>query len=916
MKNSVFICAALSLFALCPLPSAAQLPAGVTKVTSVEGITQYQYANGLKLLVFPDPSKSTITVNITYLVGSRHEGSGEGGMAHLLEHMVFKGSTKHTNIPQELTEHGARPNGTTSWDRTNYFETFQASEANLRWALDLESDRMVNSFIKKEDFDKEFSVVRNEFESGENNPFSVLFEHTMAASYTAHPYGRPVIGNKSDVERVPIVNLQAFYHKFYQPDNAVLTVAGKVDEAQIVSLVNEYFGKIPRPTRVLEPTHTIEPAQDGERTTTVRRVGDIQAVLAAYHIPDGGSADSAALEVLSGILGEPSSGRLYKALVDNKKATEVFTDSMQLNEPGLLVAGAILRTSDSLDDARKTMLNVIAAVAKEPPSKEEVDRAKTRLLKQVDLGLSDSTQVGLFLSEWAAMGDWRLLFLDRDRVKAVTPEDVKRVAAAYLKTSNQTIGEFIPDAKPDRAEIPAKTDVAAIVKDYKGEAAMAQGEAFDPSPKNIESRTERFTLPSGMKVALLTKKTRGATVHAVVTLHFGTVATLKNKDIIGSLTASSLIRGTSTMSRQQIQDEIDKLKAQINVGGGASSANVSIETVRANLVPVLKLVSDILERPAISESEFEEVRKEQQTSMEFSKSEPQALAPLQFTRLIRPFPRGDVRSAVSIEESLEDLSKAKVDDARAFHKEFYGANHGDVAIVGDFDAAEAKKALTEYFGSFKNSAPYERIKYGFEKTAVANQTIETPDKQNAVFIAGERLNISDTDANYPGLVFGNYMLGGGFLNSRLATRIRVKDGLSYGIGSNVSASSHEPDGEFMAYAIAAPQNIAKVEADFNEELGRALKDGFTPSEVDSDRSGWLQSQQVRRSDDRSLAQQLATHEQDGRTFAFNENLENKVRELTPEQVLTAMRNVIDPARITIVKAGDFKKAASAPPSSK
>ena len=216
-------------------------------MASVEGISQYQLDNGLKLLVFPDPSKPTITVNMTYLVGSRHEGSGEGGMAHLLEHMVFKGSPKHVNIPQELTEHGARPNGSTTWDRTNYFETFQASEKNLRWALDLESDRMMNSFIKKEDFDKEFSVVRNEFEMGENNPISVLFEHTMAAAYTAHPYGRPVIGNKSDVERVPIANLQVFYHKYYQPDNAVLTVAGKVDEAQIVSLVNEYFGKIPSP---------------------------------------------------------------------------------------------------------------------------------------------------------------------------------------------------------------------------------------------------------------------------------------------------------------------------------------------------------------------------------------------------------------------------------------------------------------------------------------------------------------------------------------------------------------------------------------------------------------------------------------------------------------------------------------------
>ena len=912
MKTSVTTLSTLALLFLLPLNDFAQtaLPAGVTKVTSVEGITQYQLANGLKLLVFPDPSKSTITVNVTYLVGSRFEGSGEGGMAHLLEHMVFKPSKNHANIPQELNEHGARFNGSTTEDRTNYFETFPATDANLRWALDLESDRMVNAFIKKEDFDKEFSVVRNEFERSENSPFNVLFEHTKAAAYTAHNYGRPVIGNKSDVERVPIANLQAFYHKYYQPDNAVLTIAGKVDEAQVVALVNEDFGKIPRPTRVLEPTHTVEPAQDGERTTTVRRVGDIQAVIAAYHIPDGANPDFPAIEVLGSILGEESSGRLYKALVDNKKATQVFADPEQQNEPGLLITGAILRASDNVEDARKAMLDVIAAVASEPPSKEEVERAKTRLLKNIDLALNDSNQVGVFMSEAIALGDWRLLFLDRDRIKAVTPDDVKRVAAAYLKPSNRTIGEFIPDAKPDRAEVPAKTDVAAELKDFKGSVAVAEGEAFDPTPANIDARTERLTLPSGMKVVLMPKKTRGATVHAVIDLHFGTVESLKNKDSLGSLTADSLIRGTSSLNRQQIQDEIDHLKAQLNVGGGASSANVSIETIHANLVPALKLAADILEHPTFPESEFEEVRKEELTGLENSKSEPQAIAPMQFNRLIRPYPRGDVRSTVSIEESIEDINKAKVEEARAFHKKFYGASHGEVAIVGDFDPAEVKKALTDLFGSYTNDAPYERIKFGFEKTPVVNQSIETPDKQNAIFIAGERLNLSDTDPNYPGLVFGNYMLGGGAMNSRLATRIRVKDGLSYGVGSSVSASSHEPDGQFMTYAIAAPQNISKVEADFKEELAKALKDGFTPSEVDAERSGWLQNQQVRRSDDRTLAQLLATHEQDARTFSFNQNLEDKVRQLTPDQVLAAMRAVIDPDRITIVKAGDFKKAAA------
>ncbi len=881
----------------------------VAKVTSVEGITEYRLDNGLRLLVFPDPSKPNITVNITYLVGSRHEGAGEGGMAHLLEHMVFKGSTKHTNIPQELTEHGTRPNGTTSWDRTNYFETFQASDENLKWALDLESDRMVNSFIKKEDLDKEFSVVRNEFEAGENNPFNVTFQHTMAAAYIAHSYGRPVIGNRSDVERVPIDKLQAFYHKYYQPDNAVLMVAGKVDEPKVVALVSEYFGKIPRPTRTLTPTYTVEPVQDGERMTIVRRVGDVQAILTAYHIPDGGHPDAPALATLASILGEDSSGRLYKALVDNKKATQVFGFAFQLNEPGLLILGALLNKTDSLDAARTAMLDTIAGVVKEPPSKEEVDRARTRLLKDIDLNLRDSERIGLFISEWNAKGDWRLLFLDRDRLSQVKPADVQRVASAYLKNSNQTIGEFIPDPKPARAEIPVKSDVAAAVKDYKGAAGLQAGEAFDPSPNNIDSRTERYTLPSGMKVSLLPKKTRGASVHAVIRLRFGDVDNLKGKDTVASLAGSTLIRGTEHKNRQQIQDEIDKLKSQLNVNGDATEASVTIETTRENLPAVLRLAGEILKEATLPDTEFEQVRKEQLTFSEFGKTEPQALAPNKLRRSLYPFPKGDVRATLSIDEEIEELKAAKLEDAREFYKKFYGASNGALAVVGDFDAGEVKKAASELFGAWKSPAKFERVKTGFQTVAPINETIETPDKANATFVAGERVNMSDKDADYPAMLFGNYMLGGGFLNSRLATRIRVKDGLSYGIGSSFNAKADEKDGQLQVYAIAAPQNVAKVEIAFKEELDRVLKDGFTQKEIDADRSGWLQSQQVRRAEDASLAQILVGRDLDDRTMAWDGELEKRVTALTPEVILAAFRRNIDVGRVSIVKAGDFKKAA-------
>ncbi len=893
-----------------PLPSAAQtdLPKGVTRITSVEGITEYQLANGLRLLVFPDSSKPTITVNMTYLVGSRHEGAGEGGMAHLLEHMVFKGSPKHTNIPQELTEHGASPNGSTTYDRTNYYETFQGSDENLKWALDLESDRMVNSFIRKADLDKEFTVVRNEFERGENSPMGVLYKHVMAAAYTTHSYGRPVIGNRADVERVPIENLQAFYRKFYQPDNAVLTVAGKIDEPKIVAMVNGYFGAIPRPSRTLVPTYTVEPTQHGERMTMVRRMGDNQILLALFHTPDGGHPDQPALDVLAGVLGEPSSGRLYKALVDNKKATQVLAGSQQMNEPGVLYFGAVVSKNDSLDNARQILLDTLEGVIKEPPNAEEVERAKTRQLKQSEMALNNSTRVGLVLSEYLAAGDWRLMFLERDRLRAVTPADVQRVAKAYLKASNRTIGEFIPGAAPDRVEIPAKSDLSAALKDYKGQAAIVAGEAFDPSPRNIESRTERYSLPAGMKVSLLAKKTRGNTVQAVIRLHFGNVQNLKGQNSPASLAGALLIRGTAKKSRQQIQDAIDQLKARLNVGGSAMGANVSIETTRDNLPAVLRLAAEILKEASLPEADFEQIRKQQITGLEAARNEPQFQVAIRIVRAMYTFPDDDVRASLPVDDRIKSLQAVKLEQVQTFYKNFYGASHAELAVAGDFDAAPLKKVIAEEFGAWKSPSAYEELKTGFARGAPVNESIETPDKQNASLAAGIRLNVSDQDADYPALVLGNFLLGGGFLNSRLATRIRVNDGLSYSISSNLNAKHSEKSGSFQVSAIAAPQNIAKVEAAFLDEVNKALKDGFTATEIEAGRSGWIQSRQVGRSSDASLVQALAARDYENRTLAWDEELEKKVMALTPAGITAAMRRNITPADINIVKAGDFKKA--------
>jgi len=492
-----------------------------------------------------------------------------------------------------------------------------------------------------------------------------------------------------------------------------------------------------------------------------------------------------------------------------------------------------------------------------------------------------------------------------------TPAYVQRVAAAYLKPSNRTMGEFIPEAKPDRVEVSAKTDVAALVKDYKGDAALAAGEAFDPSVDNIESRTTRFTLPSGMKVALLPKKTRGASVHANISLHFGDLDNLKGKETAAGLAGQILMKGTDKHNRQQIQDEIDRLQAQLSVFGSATGAGAGMETNRENLPAVLRLAAEILKEATLPETEFEQARKRVTTQLEAGKAEPQVQAFTALNRTLYPFPKGDVRATLTTDEEIEEYKNARYADAKAFYSTFYGASHAELAIVGDFDAAEAKKLANELFGTWKSGAKFERIKMGFEKIAPATQSIETPDKANAVFIASERLRLSDQDPDYAALVFGNYMLGGGFLNSRLAQRIRVKDGLSYGISSSLSAKSNEEDGRFQAMAIAAPQNVAKVETAFREEIARVLKDGFEDKEVEADKAGWLQSRQMGRAEDGSLCGMLAGRDHDERTLVWDKDLEAKVKSLTAAQVTEALRRHLDPAQITIVKAGDFQKAAAA-----
>jgi len=910
MPRRPALLSALLLFAFLPapaLPAETSLPPGVTRGPSIEGVTEYRLANGLKVLLIPDRSIDTMTVNVTYLVGSRQEGYGETGMAHLLEHLMFRGTRRFPGIKAGFQQRGVRYNGSTSFDRTNYFGTFPASEKTLAYVLTAEADRMINASIARRDLDAEMTVVRNEFESGENSASNVLRERVAASAYLWHGYGRAIIGARSDIENVPIERLRAFYRYYYQPDNAVLLISGKIDEAAALALAQKSFGPIKKPARKLVGTYTVEPTQDGERTVTLRRAGDVQIASALYHIPPGTHPEYPSIDVLVALLNNVPGGRLHKALVETGLASSIFGTERQQREAGFAYFGANIRRDASIDAGRDALLGVLESFASKPATEEEVDLARRRLLNDIELTLADSRELTMAISECAGMGDWRVLFLYRDRLKEVTAASVQAAALRYLKPANRTLGIFLPTTSPDRAEIPGVPDLAAVLKDYRGAAPLAQGENFNPTPANLEARVIRTTLPGGMKLALLPKKTRGATVVAQLALQWGDEQSKANRAAACGATSGMLLRGTRKNSREQLRNRFDKLNANVAVDGEGGS----IETVSESLPEALRLMAEVLRQPSFPGDEFEQLRRSTLTSIDTQRSDPSALAGLALTRHLNPYPPTHWLYTTSLDERSARIKGLTLDDVRRCYADFYGASDSELAVVGDFDPEQIKRLAEEIFGDWKSPRPYARIPLQVASVKPLNDVIETPDKANAVLRSGVLLKLRDDDPDYPALLLGNYLLGGSS-DSRLVRRIREREGLSYSVGSFLSADSFYPRGSFGTFAIYAPQNRARIEAALNEEIRKALTQGFTAQELEAGKKGFLQARQLARSNDATVAGRLVSYLVLGRTFAWDEEFERRVAALTPQAVAAAMRRHIDPAKLSIVKAGDFANLAANP----
>ncbi len=412
------------------------------------GITEYQHKkNGLTVLFLENHNAPVITFMVTYRVGSRNEAIGHTGSTHLLEHLMFKGSEQFnkeggTAIWNVLQDVGATINATTWFDRTNYFELLP--KEHLPQAVKIEADRMRSAFIRDDDRKSEMTVVRNEFERGENDPWEALDKNIWATAYQAHPYHHSTIGWRSDIENVPTERLKEFYDTFYWPNNATVTVIGDFDKAKTLVLLDQKFGSISRSPHTIPEMYTTEPIQEGPRRITVKRAGEMPIIGIAHKIPEGTNKDIYALQILGRILGYGKTSRFYKRFIDTGLAADVNVWSYPLHDNGLFITYLFIAGDDSCEDVEKEILDEYAKIISDGVDVEELQRAKSQINAQTAFTRDGTYSVASNLNEAIALGDWTYYTTFLKKVENVSIDDIRRVANTYLKEDQSTTGFFIP----------------------------------------------------------------------------------------------------------------------------------------------------------------------------------------------------------------------------------------------------------------------------------------------------------------------------------------------------------------------------------------------------------------------------------------------------------------------------------------
>jgi zinc protease len=905
--------------------ASTSIPPGFTHVRTVQDITEYRLdANGLTVLLLPDHSAPAVTMMVTYRVGSRNESYGTTGATHLLEHLMFKGTLEHNKeagngYDQLLERTGAMTNATTSLDRTNYFETVGSQDLPL--AVTLEADRMRNLRLREEDRRPEMTVVRNEYERGENNPAEALEKEIWATAFLAHPYHHSTIGWRSDFEKVPIEKLRAFYDTFYWPNNATVTIIGDFDPPEALKLVKKYYGAIPRSPQSIPAVYTQEPPQTGPRRVIVQRPGELGVVMIAEKIPPATNADYAALRVLGMILSDGRNSRFYKALTDKNLTTNVDAYPEFNRDPSLFFIDAQLTPGTKHDDVEKRLLAEIERVQKDGVQADEVAAAIAKYTASTAYERDGSMAMAFALNECIAVGDWSLYYSLEDAVKRVTPADVQKVAKKYFSEDQRTTGWYLPRNEAPAEQAGAEGSVtgapdsqATENREHGGSAksAAATSNAHPSarsasSPSNIQA-SSAATIAAKIGPRIVRGKVSGIDllicptgVKDVVTIK-GLMPAYDPKDpILGEITAEMLERGTTKHDADTIAALLDKVGAQIQFSFETGSIRFAAQCLKKDSTQVIDLLSEQLSKPTLPQDEFDKLRKQKLAQAQQLREDTDAQASIAFRRAV--FSAGHPQYRMTPEERIEALKKITVADIKAFHTKYFGADYCTMVVVGDVVPASIQADVKKSFADWKGGQPLPAAPAAKAIKESKELSINVPGKESISMIMGEPTGLHYADPDYLPLAVGTSVLGRGF-TSRLLSTVRDTEGLTYGIGAELVGSG-QLDQAWVVNATFAPSLLTQGLASTSRELTKWHRDGITEAELDYRKSALAGAHRVGLATSGGLAEEILSTVRRGLDLSWIDEYPKKIAVLSLKQVNGAIKRYVDPEKFVTVRAGTF-----------
>ncbi|MFZ5785944.1 MAG: M16 family metallopeptidase [Acidobacteriota bacterium] len=849
-------------------------------------------SNGLRVLLLPDASVPVASLCIVYHVGSRNEAVGHTGATHLLEHLLFKGSRKFDPrqgrpVARTLERVGASFNATTWLDRTNYYETLPVEHLEL--AVELEADRMRHALLRADDLASELTVVRNEFERGENDPFDALLKQSFATAFREHPYHHPTIGWRADIESATIDKLRRFYDTFYHPDNATLILVGGYEREGALDLVERHFGASPRAPHVIDQRVTAEPAQEGERRFVIRRAGEVGWVSLAWRTPEAAHPDTYPLAVLADALTGGVTGRLYQRLVETGRCMDSHAFAWQLRDPGLLQVFAALNPGASHAEIEEAIRQEVAGIARDGLRDEELERAKVQVEAQTAYHRDSPAQIAAALAEAVAAVNWRFYLDYPHRIRAVTNEDVVRVAREVLLDDCVTAGWFVPR------------------NGANGGARVAIG---GPRPccytSRLSSQVVEADLPGGVRALLLPRRGQQS-VHLQGSMLAGHALLDRSEWTAASLVPDMLERGTRGRDRLTIARTLEDRGIEFDVSGESLNpleVFVGGRCLARHLDLVLALAVELLREPVFPAEELEKLRQLRLGELAHAQEDTFIRAFEAFSRLV--YPAGHPHFRRDVGERRRDLESVGRDDLERAHRKLFGPASLVLALVGDFDPGEVAVRLETLLRGWAGGLPEppEIPRTGFADTTPGESRDAMPDKPNLDVLLGQPGNLRRCDEDFLPAMLGNSVLGHSTLSSRLGRRLRDSEGLTYGVISRFFGAGLV-DGPWAVTMSLSPANLDRGVAFAREEIARLVHEGPDEGELSDEREATAGSYRVGLAVPSGMARELARLARHRLPVSSLDTLPDQVLAITREAVAEALRRRIDPYRLTLAVAGSL-----------